>query len=101
MDLIKREQREAKIKAHKGDVYGIVALFDVWRSESTGERKLELLCYSNQMLYMDALDLYANTPNPASKLIKFIDEDDMKEAIAELQEDIKDPKWLFNLFQQI
>ncbi len=36
-----------------------------------------------------------------SQLLMFTDEEDMKEAIAELLEDINDPEWLHNLFQQI
>jgi hypothetical protein len=51
--------------------------------------------------FMDALNAYANIPNPASQLIQWTTEEEHIAAEAELQKNIKDPEWLEELFDCI
>lgn len=48
-----------------------------------------------------ALDVYAETPNPASQLLQFDTEEERVRKEAELQANVKDPKWLEQLFDSI
>lgn len=82
-------------------LFGIVVLFDVWRNERTYERRIVEIGRSTVLPYWQALDVYANTANPASQLIKFEDEVQQILAEAKLQADINDPEWLKHLFEQI
>ena len=100
----RRAKQIARAKEHrttKNPLFGVVVLFDVWRNERTGERKIEEITRSIKVPYMVALDAYAETPNPASQLLVFRNDEEYKEVSDELAFDIVDPVWLSNLFDQI
>lgn len=104
-DPIQRKARQiARAKEHRETtepLQGVVVLFDVWRNESTGERRLQEIGRSAKGSYMAVLNVYANTHNPASQLLIFANDAEYEEVSAELAEDIVDPEWLKILFSQI
>lgn len=51
--------------------------------------------------HSEALFIYAETPNPASQLVSGVDEEDLKANLKTLEENVKDPKWLEELFNCI
>lgn len=56
---------------------------------------------SAELDYWTALNLYANTPNPASQLLEWNSEEEKKKVMEQHARDIKDQKWLNMLHDQI
>lgn len=78
-------------------LYGVVVFYEPNYSNKT----IKEISRTSILSYSDALDVYANTRNPASQLVKGHDKQEINEALKQLEEDIKDPKWLKDLFDCI
>jgi hypothetical protein len=94
-------KRREEHHIHDGSLFGVVVLYDIWKNTRTGEKKIEEITRSVKVPYMVALNAYAETPNPASQLLVFRDDKEYEEVSAELNENIKDPQWLQDLFDCI
>jgi len=51
--------------------------------------------------YMDALNIYAETPNPASQMVKGETEEELQLELTKLEQYVKNPYWLEMLFDSI
>lgn len=56
---------------------------------------------TNIVSYMAALDCYCETPNPASQMVKGNTTEEVEQELKNLEERIKDPKFLEDLFECI
>lgn len=81
----------------KTDTLGIVVFYEP-------DYKTNTIKEIGRTITMDiwlALDVYANTPNPASQIITFNTKEEQEEQEALLQKNIVDPEWLSELFECI
>jgi hypothetical protein len=76
-------------------------LGQVYFYNTTPENTLSFIAKTKVLPYIDALNIYAETPNPASQLIKGENEEELAKERAILNKNIVDPKWLSNLFECI
>lgn len=79
------------------EFYGLVVLYDADYKKQT----ITEIGRTQDLPYYEALDFYAETPNPPSQIIKWSNPEERIEAILQLEKDIHDPKWLKELFEQI
>lgn len=49
--------------------------------------------------FQDAMEAYANIPNPASQILKWDTDEEMYQVFEQHMKDIKDRKWLDELFE--
>jgi hypothetical protein len=56
---------------------------------------------TDKMPFYDAIDIYANTHNPASQILSFWSEEDYVRVKQELEYNVQDRKWLDELFECI
>lgn len=78
---------------------GIVVFYEDYIFK--GIRYLKEVGRTGAMPLHMALTVYSETPNPASQLLRFNNEQERKEVEEELEINIKDPKWLKQLFECI
>lgn len=78
-------------------VYGIVVFYDPDYTNKT----IKEITRTNILPFNYAIDVYANTPNPASQIIQFSTEEEQIEAEKQLQANIVNKEWLEDLFNQI
>lgn len=78
-------------------LFGIVVFYQIIGNP----RGLREIRRTPTLPYSEALDVYANTPNPASQLVKFSNDAEREEVLAQLAKDIVDPEWLNELFNCI
>lgn len=88
-----------KWRAEGRDFHGVVVFFDI--TNINGVRGLKEIGRADYECGFHALERYANTPNPASQLLYYVDDETRTAALKELAENIVNPKWLENLFDQI
>lgn len=101
MDNGKKTLRRIELEYTTLPIFGVVVFFDIWRNETSGERRLEEIGRTCVLDSFSALNVYAETHNPASQLLKFRSPEEYEEVSEELAADILDPEFLFQLFQQI
>lgn len=88
-----------KWRADGLEFHGVVVFFDVVKTGATrGLIEIGRADYENGFA---ALERYANTPNPASQLIYYVDDETRTAALNELAQNIINPEWLQDLFDQI
>ena len=76
---------------------GIVILYKAYHHNET----IKELCRSKELPFMIVLYIFAETPNPASQLLTWSSEEEKEQVLKQHALDIKDPKWLDNLFECI
>lgn len=54
-----------------------------------------------ELPFSKALDIYAETPNPASQLLQWKTDDEKEKVLTQHALNIKNPEWLENLFDMI
>lgn len=77
--------------------FGIVVFYRI--DEET--RTIHEVNRTRPMPYFDAVQYYAEVPNPASQLIEFTTREERVQAEAELERNVKDRAWLDELFKYI
>lgn len=81
----------------KTDTHGIVVFYE----PNYDTKTIKEIGRTNALTVYEALDYYANTPNPASQIITF--NGDLEQVLqeSELAKNITDREWLDGLFEQI
>lgn len=81
----------------KQPIYGQVVFYEIVQNP----KGLNEIGRSRVLPFSDAIEVYANVPNPASQLLEFDTQDEYEAADAELSKNINNPKWLKELFNCI
>lgn len=76
---------------------GIVVLF----KPNYASKTLTEIGRTTSMPFMEALDYYSETPNPASQLLRFANREEQEKVEKELMENVQNRKWLDDLFDCI
>jgi hypothetical protein len=81
----------------KADTFGIVIFYQPNRAAKT----ITEIGRTPELPFSQAIDIYSETPNPASQLLQWTTEDEKAAVLAQHALDIKDPEWLEYLFDCI
>lgn len=77
--------------------FGIVVFYKINREDQT----LIETGRTSKLSFSQAIDIYSETPNPASQIIEFTTEEEQAKVEAELTKNVNDREWLDQLFQCI
>lgn len=78
-------------------IYGIVVFFEADYTNKT----IKETGRTKKLPFWQAMDTYAETPNPPSQIYSFTNDEEQAEGEAQLQKNIVDREWLDDLFNQI
>lgn len=81
-------------------VFGVVIFYDLVRLDGGGRGIVEI-GRTFDLPYYSALNVYAETPNPASQILLFRDEAERAEVLADHAADIINPDWIEDLYNSI
>lgn len=88
--------RVESIHREGDECMGQVFFYEICKGET-----LKLIGCTDKMPFHIAIDIYANTPNPASQILRFFSEEDYERIRNKLEHDVTDRNWLDQLFECI
>lgn len=81
----------------KRDTIGIVIFYQPnYKSQTITESGR-----TKELPFSQAIDIYSNTPNPASQLLQWTTPEEKEQVLAQHAKDIINPEWLEQLFDCI
>lgn len=95
VDVMMKKLTEKPLEEDK--LLGLVVFYEPNHDNNT----IKEIGRTDILPYSDAIYAYAETPNPASQMVKGYTVEEINSELEKLEQLIKDPKWLEALFESI
>lgn len=90
-------QEIAELLGIKNDTIGLVIFY----KPNYGNKTITEIGRTPELPFSKAIDIYSETPNPASQLLQWTTEEEKIKVLQQHEKDIKNPEWLEYLFDCI